>query len=497
MKYFCGFKIVTTMKNFWLIILTAICMALSLPAMSQGETSNVQLASKYYQNGEYEKALTIYQDLYAQTEYKSYRDMYLSCLTLLKQYDAAEKFLKKEIKKKKNDFYLLIDLGMVYYNQNRASESEEQFNKAKELALANESSVSNAASAFQMYRQFQHAIDLYEKAQKKFPNKNYGLEIGNIYSIEKNYEQMMSHYLDYLVVETLSVVESRFVDLYITGSNAYLLSSEIATLLSGRYVEIKLLPLSFKEYVVASGNMHDLEKKYAEYITFSSFPYAKAFGGDEQLVNDYLRGIYSTIVLKDVMQRNSISDTMMLENVMAFLADNIGNTLSVKKIADTLTSMGRKVDVKTIEKYLSALCQSFILYPAKRYNIKGRQLLKTMEKYYLVDVALRNTLLGAKSTDWGHILENVVFLELLRRNNNVYIGKTDALEIDFITVNMQNVAYYQVAATVRDQATLERELQPLKAVKDNFPKTILTLDTDPVSYHDGIKQQNVLDWLLE
>ena len=209
MKYFCSFKIVTAMKNFWLIILTAICMALSLPAMSQGETSNVQLASKYYQNGEYEKALTIYQDLYAQTEYKSYRDMYLSCLTLLKQYDAAEKFLKKETKKKKNDFYLLIDLGMVYYNQNRASESEEQFNKAKELALANESSVSNAANALLVYRQFQHAIDLYEKAQKKFPNKNYGLEIGNIYSIEKNYEQMMSHYLDYLVVETLSVVESR------------------------------------------------------------------------------------------------------------------------------------------------------------------------------------------------------------------------------------------------------------------------------------------------
>ena len=209
MKYFCGFKIKTMMKNFWLIILTALCMAVSLPAMSQGETSNVQLANKYYQNGEYEKALTIYQDLYAQTEYKSYRDMYLSCLTLLKQFDAAEKFLKKEIKKKKNDLYLLIDLGMVYYNQNRASESDEQFNKAKDLALANESSVSNAASAFQMHRQYQHAIDLYERAQKKFPNKNYGLEIGNIYSIEKNYEQMMSHYLDYLVVETLNVVESR------------------------------------------------------------------------------------------------------------------------------------------------------------------------------------------------------------------------------------------------------------------------------------------------
>ena len=184
-------------------------MAVSLPAMSQSETNTVQLASKYYQNSEYEKALTLYEDLYAKTEYKSYRDMYVSCLTLLKQFDAAEKFLKKEIKKKKADFYLYIDLGMVYYNMNRSSESEEQFSKAKELALSNESSVASAASAFQSHRQFQHAIDLYEKAEKKFPNKKYGLEIGNIYSIEKNYEKMMAHYIDYLNPETVSTVESR------------------------------------------------------------------------------------------------------------------------------------------------------------------------------------------------------------------------------------------------------------------------------------------------
>lgn len=305
--------------------------------------------------------------------------------------------------------------------------------------------------------------------------------------------QHVDNYAD--VVDALFVKEN--VDLYITGSNAYLLSSEIATLLSGRYVELQLLPLSFKEYVNATGNTNDLERKYADYITFSSFPYAMAFDREVQMTNDYLRGIYSTIVLKDVMHRHSIGDAMMLENVMAFMADNIGNTLSVKKIADTLTSSGRKVDVKTIEKYLSALCQSFILYPAKRYNIKGRQLLKTMEKYYLVDVALRNTLLGSTNADFGRILENVVYLELLRRYPNVYIGKTDAFEIDFVAVNMQEVAYYQVAATVRDEATLERELHPLKMVKDNYPKTILSLDVAPVAYHNGIKIQNVLDWLLE
>lgn len=305
--------------------------------------------------------------------------------------------------------------------------------------------------------------------------------------------QHVDNYAD--VVDALFVKEN--VDLYITGSNAYLLSSEIATLLSGRYVELQLLPLSFKEYVNATGNTNDLERKYADYITFSSFPYAMAFDREVQMTNDYLRGIYSTIVLKDVMHRHSIGDAMMLENVMAFMADNIGNTLSVKRIADTLTSAGRKVDVKTIEKYLSALCQSFILYPAKRYNIKGRQLLKTMEKYYLVDVALRNTLLGSANADFGRILENVVYLELLRRYPNVYIGKTDAFEIDFVAVNMQEVAYYQVAATVRDEATLERELHPLKMVKDNYPKTVLSLDVAPVAYHNGIKIQNVLDWLLE
>lgn len=305
--------------------------------------------------------------------------------------------------------------------------------------------------------------------------------------------QHVENYAD--VVDALFVKDN--IDLYITGSNAYLLSSEIATLLSGRYVEIQLLPLSFKEYVIATGDTNNLERKYADYITFSSFPYAMAFERNEQLTDDYLRGIYSTIVLKDVVQRNRINDAVMLENVMAFLADNIGNTLSVKKIADTLTSSGRKADVKTIEKYLYALCQSFILYPAKRYNIKGRQLLKTMEKYYLVDVALRNTLLGPKNTDFGRVLENVVYLELLRRNHHVYVGKTDALEVDFVTVNMQEVDYYQVAATVLDKITLERELQPLQAIKDNYPKTILTLDTMPMVFHNGIKQQNVLDWLLE
>lgn len=305
--------------------------------------------------------------------------------------------------------------------------------------------------------------------------------------------QHVENYAD--VVDALFVKENT--DIYITGSNAYLLSSEIATLLSGRYIEIHVLPLSFKEYVSAFDNVVDLEKCYFDYITFSSFPYAKEFDNDENMINDYIRGIYSTIVLKDVVQRNKINDALLLENLMAFISDNIGNTLSIKKITDTLTSSGKKTDFKTIEKYLSALCQSFIIYPVKRYNIKGRELLKTMEKYYLVDVSLRNTLLGNKNTDFGRVLENVVYLELLRRGYNVCIGKTDSLEVDFVAVNMQQVSYYQVAASVLDNATLERELRALKNINDNFPKILLTLDKAPVTYHDGIKQQNVIEWLLE
>lgn len=306
----------------------------------------------------------------------------------------------------------------------------------------------------------------------------------------------IQHVTDYAdVVDALYIKDN--VDLYITGSNAYMLSSEIATLLSGRYVEMKLLPFSLKEYAQARKNEIPVDRLYADYITYSSFPYAASLGRDPQVVNDYLRGIYSTIVLKDVVQRNRIGDSMILESVMAFLADNIGNTLSTKKIADTMISYGRKVDVKTVEKYLTALCESCIVYPVKRYDVKGRGLLKTMEKYYLVDVALRNMLLGTRGIDFGRVLENVVFLELMRRYPNVYIGKVDNMEVDFITTNGQEVHYFQVCATMRDEVTRERELKPLQSIGDNFPKTILTLDPDPVTYYNGIKQQNAIDWLME
>ena len=286
------------------------------------------------------------------------------------------------------------------------------------------------------------------------------------------------------------------VDLYITGSNAFLLSSEIATLLSGRYIEIKMLPLSFAEFIECTGNDLELSRKYVDYVTDSSFPYTVELRDHTTVINEYLEGIYNTIVLKDVMQRKSIKDAMMLESVLSFMMDNIGNTLSTKKIADTMTSSGRKIDVKTVEKYLSALQESFILYRAGRYNVKGKQLLKTLEKYYLVDVALRRVMLGRQGVDVGHILENVVYLELLRHNQHVFIGKVGDLEVDFVTINNDQTSFYQVSASVRDADTLERELAPLMAIKDHNPKWLLTLDDDPDANYNGIRKMNVLNWLL-
>lgn len=286
------------------------------------------------------------------------------------------------------------------------------------------------------------------------------------------------------------------VDIYVTGSNAYMLSSEIATLLSGRYVEIAMLPLSFKEYVVATEATDNISKAYTDYITRSSFPYSLELDTPSE-VSDYLNGVYSTIVVKDIMSRKRLPDVMMLESVIRFTADNIGNILSTKRIADIMTADGRKIDQKMVERYLSALCETFFVYEAKRYNIKGKQLLKTLGKYYLVDLGLRRMLLGSRSFDAGRILENIVYLELLHRQKKVYIGKVDDLEVDFVAIDADGITYYQVAATVRDEKTLKRELASLQQIKDQYPKIILTLDDDPTADYDGIKRVNALEWMME
>ena len=286
------------------------------------------------------------------------------------------------------------------------------------------------------------------------------------------------------------------VDIYITGSNAYMLSSEISTLLSGRYVQIEMLPLSFREYMESTGNMEDRSIKYIEYLENSSFPYALELKGQPNEIRDYLDGIFNTIVVKDIMNRKKILDPMLLKSVLRFVFDNIGSPLSSKKIADTLTSNGRKIDAKTVERYLDALVESYVIYPASRYNIKGKQYLKTLGKYYIVDIGMRYMLLGKRNADAGHILENVIYLELLRRGYSVYVGKIDNLEIDFVAVDSKNTTYYQVALSVRDEATLQRELRPLQELHDHYPKFLLTMDDDPETDYDGIRRINARDWLL-
>ncbi|MDR2519724.1 MAG: ATP-binding protein [Eubacteriaceae bacterium] len=287
-------------------------------------------------------------------------------------------------------------------------------------------------------------------------------------------------------------------DVYITGSNAYLLSGELATLLSGRYVEIKMLPLSFKEYVSTFPDDTSVDRLYGDYVQNSAFPYALELQKPKDR-RQYLQGIYDTIVLKDIIARRRFPDIEMLQSVVRFMFHNIGNLCSTKSISDTMTSAGRKISVHTVESYLSSLTDSFILYRIGRYDVKGKQYLKTGDKYYAADVGLRYALLGPQKADEGHILENIVFLELLRRRYEVYIGKVGATEVDFIASGDEGEEYYQVAYTVidADGHTLKRELAPLEAISDHNPKYLLTMDHMPLTSHNGIKQINVLDWLLK
>lgn len=296
------------------------------------------------------------------------------------------------------------------------------------------------------------------------------------------------------VVDSLYIKDN--VDIYITGSNAHMLSSEIATLLSGRYIQIEMLPLSFKEYMISTGSMNDRGIKYVDYLQNSSFPYTLELEGQSDEIRSYLEGLYNAIVVKDIINHSKISEPMMLKSILKFIFDNIGNPLSSKKIADTMTSSGRRIDTRTVEKYLNALTESYIIYQAKRYNIKGKQYLKTLEKYYVVDIGLRLMLLGSKQIDAGRILENIVYLELLRRGYDVYVGKVDEFEVDFVAQNGKGTTYFQVALSVRDEKTLERELRSLRAIKDHYPKILLTMDDDPEVHYDGIRRINARDWLL-
>lgn len=297
-------------------------------------------------------------------------------------------------------------------------------------------------------------------------------------------------------------VDSLFIkkncDVYITGSNAYLLSGELATLLSGRYIQIDMLPFSFKEYYEATKESGKSKQElFDTYLRYGSFPYVAYLENDEKIISQYIEGVYNTILIKDVATREKINDITVLENILKTVASSIGSPISTKKISDTLVSGGRKISPNTVESYLRALTDSYILYNAARYDIKGRQFLKTLGKYYFVDTGIRNHIISQSAKDLGHLLENVVYLELLRRKNRVNIGKLAEKEVDFVATNMNEVEYYQVCASVLGEKTLERELAPLKEIKDNYPKILLTLDDiGNGANYEGIRQINVIDWLL-
>lgn len=320
----------------------------------------------------------------------------------------------------------------------------------------------------------------------------------------------------YLIFDELQVVEhwekaiESFrldfdVDIYITGSNAYLLSTEFSTLLSGRYVEIRVLPLSFKEFLDFYEFASDvtIDEKFQKYLRFGGMPILREYKFNEARTNQALEGIYSTVVLRDILQRNKSTDQGMLQKIMLFLCSNIGSITSPSSIGNVLSSEGdiqagkqKSIAGKTVERYISMLRNAFVFFSVSRYDVKGKQLLKTLEKNYIIDLGFRNLLLGYRDADRGHILENIVFLELLRRDYRVYIGKVGETEVDFVAEKPNDKVYIQVTESMQSPETRERELRPLRMIGDNYEKIVLSMDRSFASSYDGIKSLNLIDWLL-
>lgn len=296
------------------------------------------------------------------------------------------------------------------------------------------------------------------------------------------------------VVDSLFVKDN--VDIYITGSNAHMLSGELATLLSGRYITIEVLPLSFEEYLEGVGDKVNIERQYRDYIRYGSFPFILQFKGNDDQIRNYLDGLYNTIFKKDIIMRNNIANENALESVTKYIFDNIGNITSSKKISDILTSNNTKVSQPTVDNYLQALADSYIVYKVSRYDVKGKQHLKSMAKYYVTDMGMRNYLLGYKNVDRGFILENIVYLEFRRRGYKVFVGKVDNGEIDFVVFKGSDMIYVQVAESIKDPSTFEREMKPLKMVRDYNKRVVITTDYDANESYDGIKHINILDYLV-
>ncbi len=343
------------------------------------------------------------------------------------------------------------------------------------------------------YRELSEYISFYEYVSKQ------------IISNEKNYLifdelQAVTHWEK--AIESFRIDFD--VDIYITGSNSYLFSSEFSTLLSGRYVEIRLLPLSFKEFLTFYNfeQSIQMDEKFQMYLQYGGMPIISQFGFNTARINETLEGVYNTVIVRDILERNKVTDHSLLNKIVRFLADNIGSITSPNNIGNVLSNEKEikqgKINVagKTVDKYIRMLKNAFIFYSVERYDIKGRQLLKTLEKNYIVDLGFRNMLLGYRDVDRGHILENVVFLELLRRDYSVHIGKIVDTEVDFIAEKPNEKLYIQVTETMAGEETKKRELRPLKLIPDNYEKIVLSMDKSYVSSYEGIKAINIIDYLL-
>ena len=336
------------------------------------------------------------------------------------------------------------------------------------------------------YEEYTNYKTLYNYLNKRIiDSKKYYIFLDEIQNVEK-YEK---------TVDSLLVKGN--CDIYITGSNAYMLSSELSTLLSGRYIEIKMFPLSFKEYVSyykdVNNNYEDLFNKY---INSSSYPFSINFK-EENLLNKYLEDIYNSIIIKDISLRIKKLDISLLHRIVKFMFDSIGSILSINNIANKLTSDGYKVDNKTVSKYIEVLTESMFFYKVERYDVKGKNILSSLEKYYVVDIGIRQIKLGRNYTDLGHIIENIVYLELMRRNYNVYIGYFTNAEIDFVAIKNGEIEYYQVCLSLLNEEVLKREVKSLKMINDNYPKYIISMDKVGTNYNiDGIKHINLIDWLM-
>lgn len=344
------------------------------------------------------------------------------------------------------------------------------------------------------YRNLSDHLSFYDYISERIPKEGKTYLIFDELQVVKHWEKAIESFrLDFDV------------DIYITGSNAYLLSTEFSTLLSGRYVEIRMLPLSFREFLsfYEFEPAITIEEKFQKYLQFGGMPILREYQFNEIRINQALEGIYSTVILRDILQRNNQADQNMLQKIMLFLCSNIGSITSPNNIGNVLSDEGdiqngkrKNIAGKTVDKYISMLRSAFIFYSVSRYDVKGKQLLKTLGKNYIIDIGFRNMLLGYRDADRGHILENIVFLELLRRDYRVYIGKVGETEVDFVAEKPNDKLYIQVTESMQSAETLERELKPLRMISDNYEKIILSMDRSYIKSYDGIKSLYLIDWLL-